>query len=120
MVTTVQLNVLQPTNCDACGLCCEGNGSPVTLYVSRTEWQSQQHPYRPAGLPEELIREIDEHFGGLFRGQEPPERCLWFDAQARRCRHYEWRPQVCRDYELGGVACLASRSAHIAGTVQPP
>ena len=112
MSITVHLDVLQPASCVACGLCCEGNGSPVTLYASRPEWHSQ-HPYRPPGLPEELIREIDEHFGGLFRGQEPPERCLWFDVEARRCRHYEWRPQVCRDYELGGFACLASRSAWI-------
>lgn len=113
---TVTLDVLQPANCDGCGLCCEGNGSPVTLYVSRQEWQS--HPFRPAGLPDDLIREIDDNFAGLFRGQESQDRCLWFDAEARRCRHYEWRPQVCRDYELGGFACLASRSAHI--TVDAP
>ena len=110
MSSTVRLDVLQPANCEACGLCCEGNGSPVTLYVSRSEWRFQ-HPFRPVGLPAELIREIDENFGGLFRGQESQERCLWFDVEARRCRHYEWRPQVCRDYELGGFACLAARSA---------
>lgn len=100
-------------------MCCEGNGSPVALYASRPEWQNQ-HPFRPAGLPSELIQEIDEHFGGLYRGQEPPERCLWFDAIARRCRHYEWRPQLCRDYELGGVACLAARSTCLAEHAKHP
>jgi Fe-S-cluster containining protein len=103
-----QLSILEPETCDGCGLCCEGIGSPVALYVSRSSW-SGAHPFRPADLPEELIREIDDHFGGLFRGQEPQERCLWFDPMARRCRHYEWRPQVCRDYELGGDACLSRR-----------
>lgn len=107
-----ELPVLQPETCDGCGLCCEGIGSPVALYASRPGLA--EHPSRPAGLPEELIREIDEHFIGLFRGQEPQERCLWFDAESRRCRHYEWRPQVCRDYELGGSACLALRREHLS------
>src|SRR5579872_2072415 len=114
MSITVRLDVLQPENCEACGLCCEGNGSPVTIYASRSEWRDC-HPFRPRGLPQELVHEIDEHLGGLFRGQESQQRCLWFDADARRCRHYEWRPQVCRDYELGGIACLTLRSACMQG-----
>ncbi|MBW3601064.1 MAG: YkgJ family cysteine cluster protein, partial [Planctomycetes bacterium] len=64
-------------------------------------------------LPRELIEEIDRHFLGLDRGQEPQERCLWYDPHTRRCRHYAWRPQVCRDYELGGRACLALRRQHV-------
>lgn len=94
--------------CTACGGCCEGIGSPVLLYASRPEFRDQ-HPYRPADLPPELIAEIDREFSGLTRGQEPQERCLWYDAQSRCCRHYEFRPQVCRDYELGGRACLSIR-----------
>jgi uncharacterized protein len=89
-------------------LCCEGIGSPVLLYVSRPEL-SGAHPFRPPELPTELIVEIDEHFLGILRGQEPQERCLWFDPVTRQCRHYAWRPQVCRDYELGGDACLLRR-----------
>ena len=34
-------------------------------------------------LPEELIQEIDCAFSGLLRGQEPQQRCLWFDEQQR-------------------------------------
>ncbi|MGQ0635806.1 MAG: YkgJ family cysteine cluster protein [Planctomycetaceae bacterium] len=105
---SLPLTVLHPSNCDGCGLCCEGIGSPVLLYASRPN-AAQPHPFRPDGLPEELIREIDDRFLGLVRGQEPQERCLWFDPEARRCRHYEWRPQVCRDYELGGDACISLR-----------
>ncbi len=109
----VLLDVLEPVTCDACGLCCEGIGSPVALYATRPGFEPR-HPFRPDGLPQELIDEIDAHFLGLFRGQEPQERCLWFDPVGRRCRHYEWRPQVCRDYELGGAACLALRRAQLA------
>lgn len=110
MSVSFRLDVLTPQSCDGCGLCCEGIGSPVLLYVSRPEL-SGEHPFRPAELPAELIVEIDEHFLGMSRGQEPQERCLWFDPATRRCRHYAWRPQVCRDYELGGDACLLRREA---------
>ena len=113
MAFTVRLNVLQPSTCDLCGLCCEGIGSPVAVYATRPGLELR-HPFRPEGLPQVLIDEVDEHFLGLFRGQEPQDRCLWFDAAARRCRHYEWRPQVCRDYELGGPACLELRRSHVA------
>jgi Fe-S-cluster containining protein len=107
----VELPVLGPASCDGCGLCCQGIGSPVLLYATRPGWR-ERHPYRPADLPAELAREIDEHFAGLTRGQEPQEQCLWYDAEQRRCRHYEFRPQVCRDYELGGRACLSLRRQH--------
>lgn len=118
MSQSIQLTVLHPETCDGCGLCCEGIGSPVVLYTTRPGFETK-HPFRPVGLPQELILQIDEHFMGLFRGQEPQERCLWFDAVARRCRHYEWRPQVCRDYELGGSACVALRREHLTSPECP-
>ncbi|MBS0262223.1 MAG: YkgJ family cysteine cluster protein [Planctomycetes bacterium] len=111
MQTLPALSILNPESCEGCGLCCEGIGSPVVLLVSRSEWETV-HPFRFPGMPAELIQEIDDNFGGLFRGQEPQERCLWFDATNRRCRHYEWRPQVCRDYELAGRACLLRRDEY--------
>jgi uncharacterized protein len=111
MTLLAQLESQIPDSCAGCGLCCEGIGSPVLLYVSRSEF-AVSHPFRPPGLPAELIREIDDHFAGLFRGQEPQEQCLWFDAATRQCRHYEWRPQVCRDYELAGDACLLRREQY--------
>jgi Fe-S-cluster containining protein len=113
MQPPVHLDVLKPESCNGCGLCCEGIGSPVALYVTRPELGSP-HPFRPEGLPRELIDEIDDHFLGLFRGQESQDQCLWFDPAGRRCRHYEWRPQVCHDYELAGTACLALRRQHLA------
>ena len=105
---TVTLKVLKPETCNDCGLCCEGNGSPVVLYAANARYPSK-HPHRPVGIPQELIDEIDLHFTGLFRGQESQDRCLWFDAENRVCKHYEWRPQVCHEYELSGYACLEKR-----------
>ena len=104
-----ELPILAPESCDGCGLCCEGIGSPVLLYQTRPELQGP-HPFRPAGLPQDLIDEIDRHFAGVPRGHEPQERCLWFDPKSRRCRHYEWRPQICHEYELGGPQCVTLRA----------
>ncbi|MBM82889.1 MAG: zinc/iron-chelating domain-containing protein [Planctomycetaceae bacterium] len=106
------LETINPDSCDDCGLCCEGIGSPVLLYASRGD-DSEPHPYRPDDLPAELLDEINFHFSGLARGQEPQERCLWYDTDSRRCRHYQWRPQVCRDYALGGDACLLERENYL-------
>jgi Fe-S-cluster containining protein len=99
-----------PTTCDGCGLCCEGIGSPVLLYQSLPD-SAGPHPHRPEGLPEDLIEEIDQHFLGLARGQEPGDACLWYDTERKQCRHYEWRPRICRDFELGGEACRMLRRA---------
>jgi len=102
------LPVIAPQSCEGCGLCCVGIGSPVLVYASRPGF-NDPHPLRPAGLPNELIDEINKHFSGLVRGEEPQDKCLWYDAELRQCKHYEFRPQVCIDYELGGRACLTRR-----------
>ena len=107
----LQFPVLQPESCDGCGLCCVGIGSPVLLYQTRPE---EPHPFRPDQLPLELIEEIDRNFRGLSRGQEPKQQCLWFDADRRCCKHYEWRPQICREYELGGQECLRERKPYVS------
>ena len=114
----LKLETIDPASCEGCGLCCEGIGSPVVLYASRPGYP-ETHPFRPPGLPAELVAEIDDHFGGLTRGQEPQDFCLWYDVALRRCRHYEWRPQVCRDYELGCYACRELRRPHVAGASTP-
>jgi len=108
-----ELPILPPASCDGCGACCLGIGSPILVYASRPDY-AEPHPFRPPELPRELADEIDFHFSGLLRGQEPQESCLWFDHATRACRHYEFRPQVCRDYELGGRACLQRRRDAVA------
>ena len=103
-----ELPILGPDTCDGCGLCCLGIGSPVALYASRPDY-SDPHPYRPVDLPRELIEEINQNFSGLTRGQEPLEQCLWFDTEKKQCKHYQFRPQICIDYQLGGRECLRER-----------
>ncbi len=35
--------------------------------------------------------------------------CVWYDAETRRCKHHEHRPQVCRDFQIGGNDCRGWR-----------
>jgi Fe-S-cluster containining protein len=43
--------------------------------------------------------------GGPFHGTP----CLWYDAETRRCRHYELRPGACRMFEVGSGDCHDAR-----------
>ncbi len=41
-----------------------------------------------------------------------PIPCLWYDEESKRCRHYEYRPEVCRTaIQPGDDVCLATRKA---------
>ena len=35
--------------------------------------------------------------------------CLWYDQETRRCKHYEYRPLACREFEVGGDDCHDAR-----------
>ena len=84
----VQLPIL---NCDHCGACCHLQPAP---------------PYMPTELdvlPRHLLAELQAARPGDGKGP-----CFWLTSE-NRCRHYEHRPEVCRQFELGGEDCLAVR-----------
>ncbi len=35
--------------------------------------------------------------------------CVWLNPTTGLCRHYELRPQACRDFEIGSDLCRLSR-----------
>jgi uncharacterized protein len=41
-----------------------------------------------------------------YNGDGP---CLWLDLDTLRCRHYDIRPRVCREFEPGEEDCLDFR-----------
>lgn len=41
------------------------------------------------------------------------ESCLWLDEATSRCKHYEYRPTLCREFELGGDVCLSVREVYL-------
>lgn len=53
-------------------------------------------------LPTELQDEIN-----AVEGCAKP--CVWLDLETKRCRHYELRPPVCREFVPGNEVCLEDR-----------
>jgi Fe-S-cluster containining protein len=71
----------------------------------RREWTEfkTNHP----DLHAELMAEIERR--ERTRGPWIPAPCFWLDQQTNRCKHYDLRPRVCREFERGGPECLAWR-----------
>jgi Fe-S-cluster containining protein len=65
--------------------------------------------------PQELRDELAAYYArcratGDFRDGRP---CIWYDEGARRCKHHEHRPQVCREFEVGGEDCPRIRREEV-------
>ena len=71
---------------------------------------------RWARMPEELRQQLREYGDNLRAKKRPPHPthpvCLWLDRENNRCRHYEWRPQICRDFEVGSRDCHSWRKEY--------
>jgi Fe-S-cluster containining protein len=88
--------------CSNCGLCCMHMRTPpfIQLGPDAARWNA---------LPPLLRLEIHEWVSGnpsprwqLMNNDDGPiNPCLWLDLKTGDCRHYEWRPDACRDYEVG-------------------
>jgi Fe-S-cluster containining protein len=74
---------------DGCGLCCAEQGTPPML-------MDEYH-----ALPSALQWDREAH-GDRWSDSLP---CLWFDAEAKRCKHYEHRPLTCREFAPGEEGC---------------
>lgn len=35
--------------------------------------------------------------------------CAWLDIESRKCRFHEFRPGICRDFEMGSDGCRLLR-----------
>jgi len=97
-------------NCDDCGACCQHIVMPpfaADIYgdAPNPEWTAliRDHPALAAELQAEHLRKDREN--ELHR-QAP---CFWYDAKSKRCKHHDARPQICRDFAVGGEDCLAAR-----------
>ena len=69
-------------------------------------------PFQPGeetvlNIPDEFLSPIreriaaDQHFDIL--------PCVWLNSETRQCRHYELRPQACRDFPINSDLCRLSR-----------
>lgn len=95
------------TNCDGCGACCTGQAAlPVSLINPR----SGERPVSP--LPDYLIRELTDYVHKFMAEGWPADNtpCIWYCDVTRQCKHYNHRPELCRDaVKPGDQSCLSWR-----------
>lgn len=97
----------KPGNCDGCGLCCMGQN----LVPGCDTWLARQAKVDPPrAIPAPLLLELETIVKGPCSGNGG-EPCVWLDRATGKCRHYDLRPDVCREFEVGCRACLAYRTA---------
>lgn len=86
-------------------------------------WIGTEDHTRWLAMPAELRAELKAYYDGVQAGtiqdrtrnfgyQANPENdipCLWYDLDAKRCKHHEHRPDVCREFDVGGPECKATR-----------
>ena len=59
------------------------------------------------GVPERFIAE--DQWGGLSMARLDDGWCAALDRDTMLCRIYAQRPDICRDFALGGYDCLIER-----------
>lgn len=117
-MTTKELPTIQAASCENCGACCMHMRSPPSVVM----WENDQPVLRTSNgidsdkddydwlmaAPEEA-RQIKLARMDSDAPDECP--CCWLDLETKRCRFYEFRPGICRDFELGSPECLAHRAS---------
>lgn len=101
-------------SCNGCGACCLlARSPPFAVYLDLTSGNYHVWDDADAAELERLTCAPPEALAALQAGDldERPinSPCSWLDLETRRCRYYEHRPQMCRQLELAGDACRASR-----------
>jgi uncharacterized protein len=113
------LPVISDLSCEGCGYCCTYVGVPPgygRFYFGEptdTDWASTDG-VRWQAMPDDVMAELTTYRDDVIDGRVEDRSievtpCLWYDPSARQCRHYEWRPQICRDFQAGGPTCRAIR-----------
>lgn len=98
-------------SCDGCCACCMHAFEPPFAGVNGVA--AGPDPYWE-NLPEILKSEIETFRNTVRPRSQGDAPCLWLDLATKRCRHYEHRPNLCRDFELGGAQCLGFIDLHVA------
>jgi len=62
------------------------------------------------GVPDNFI-EVDK-WGGMTMERLDDGWCSALDRNTMSCSIYEKRPQVCRDFDMGGSECIIERAAN--------
>lgn len=98
------------SDCHDCGACCRTMSSPpgyaVITIRGPDQWPDEEDVARCLALTGEAKRTLDEYCAWLVASRPKGERpCIWFDPATRACRHYDDRPNICRDFAMGSDGC---------------
>lgn len=103
-------------SCDGCGACCMMQQSPPMyvywLDIPESEENRDDEDWRCANaLPEPLKEELREYRRRRRDGEPDSDdlACIWLDQSTMKCKHYEHRPSICRDFQVGSDECLGWR-----------
>lgn len=123
MSVAESLPIVQVESCEGCGACCMAQGSPPGYIglipghesgLSRDEWPDREDIERVDTMPREAVKILLRYRAQLLRGEVSGEGpCVWLNQQTKECRFYEFRPQICRDFERGCGGCLEWRAEFI-------
>ena len=88
--------------CDDCGACCAQQYRPPFVFDEGYDTRDD--------LPNDVLADLAACEEGLrtavdFRDDLP---CFWLTSQ-KRCKYYEHRPMICRDFEPGSKECQGWR-----------
>jgi len=90
-IINLPTNGVSCANCEAC--CCRLEVMLIT----------------DTGVPDNYIA-IDK-WGGLVMARLDDGWCAALDRNSMRCRIYEQRPMICRDFAMGEEECINERTS---------
>ena len=100
-----ELPLVPQVTCDGCGACCLRMGYPP--FTGMYNHAAKRGDPEWLALPVDLAAEARQ---GAVDGRGDAELpCVWLDLETRRCRNYDRRPSICREFEMGSEDCLRHR-----------
>lgn len=130
-------------DCHGCGVCCLQMGFPTFMLPAKplTEDEIDADPELRQRAVDPDIRQhlLDGHPGESFWHNLPQHLrleleqfwevhagktdslngpCIWLDQATRQCKHHEYRPHVCRDFDVGSIECQEWRE-HYRDRIKP-
>jgi len=100
-------------NCSGCGACCMQSACPPGyLSILYGHCLGGSDEARVKQLPQKALAEIVAYKERDVCGPECEAPCIWLNLTTRRCRYYEHRPDICREFEVGDIDCLGWREQY--------
>ena len=99
--------------CNNCGACCQYVGYPMGFAFLVRPLDIVDDPANieiARGIPPEARKIYVQTKELIERGEYDEDGpCCWLTADGQQCQFHAHRPVVCREFRIGGKACLRIR-----------